>query len=82
LERDGIRLVSVTGEWSCPVHGAGGQRWQLDPLAAQAGQVSPFDEPRSSRPMHRPPGAVPSGSPAMDPPRDWSGTPEPHAAAG
>jgi DNA polymerase-3 subunit epsilon len=63
LEGDGVRLVSVSGEWSCPVHGAGGQRWQLEPLAARAGQVSPFDEPRPSRPLHQPPGAVPSGAP-------------------
>ncbi len=66
LEADGVRLVSLSGEWTCPVHGAGGQRWELEPLAARAGQVSPFDEPRASRPLHRPPGAVPSGAPAGD----------------
>jgi DNA polymerase III subunit epsilon len=46
LETDGVRLVSVSGEWSCPVHGAAGQRWQLEPLVAQAtraSEVSPFE---------------------------------------
>ncbi len=64
LEGDGVRLVNVSGEWSCPVHGAGGQRWQLEPLAARATEVSPFDEPRPSRPLHQPAGAVPSGAPS------------------
>jgi DNA polymerase-3 subunit epsilon len=73
LETPGVRLVSVSGEWTCPVHGAGGQRWQLEPLVARSGQVSPFDESRPSRARHQPPGAVPSGAPSR-PPR--------HAAAG
>jgi DNA polymerase III subunit epsilon len=64
LERDGVRLVLLSGEWSCPVHGAGAQRWELEPLAARAGQVSPFDEPRPTRMLHQPPGAVPSGAAA------------------
>ncbi len=45
LEGDGTRLVAVTGSWTCPVHGAGGQRAQLEPLAAGFGPVVPFDEP-------------------------------------
>jgi DNA polymerase-3 subunit epsilon len=64
LEGDGVRLVSLTGEWSCPVYGAGGQRWELEPLASRAGQVSPFDETGLPRPRHQPAGAVPSGNPA------------------
>jgi DNA polymerase-3 subunit epsilon len=66
LEGAGIRLVSLSGEWSCPVHGAGGQRWELEPLAARAGDVSPFDEPRHTRSLHRPAGAIRSGDPATD----------------
>jgi DNA polymerase-3 subunit epsilon len=78
LEGDGVRLVSVLGEWSCPVHGAGAQRWQLEPLAARAGELVPFDETRSARSLHRPPGAVPSGSAASNGLRG----PPPQAAAG
>ncbi len=63
LEGDGVRLVRVSGEWSCPVHGAGSQRWQLEPLAVRAAEAAPFDEPSGARPLHRPPGAVPSGRP-------------------
>jgi DNA polymerase-3 subunit epsilon len=82
LEGDGVRLVSVSGEWSCPVHGAGGQRWQLEPLAARASEVSPFDEPRPSRPLHQPPGAVPSGAPeSPGRPPGFQGS-APQAAAG
>jgi DNA polymerase-3 subunit epsilon len=67
LESDGVRLVSVTGEWTCPVHGAAGQRWVLEPLAARAGDVTPFDEPRATHSLHQPPGAVPSGAPGFAP---------------
>jgi DNA polymerase-3 subunit epsilon len=82
LEGDGVRLVSVSGEWSCPVHGAGGQRWQLEPLAARATEISPFDEPRPGRPLHRPPGAVPSGAPeSQGLPGGFQGS-APQAAAG
>jgi DNA polymerase III subunit epsilon len=66
LEGDGVRLVRLSGEWSCPVHGAGAQRWELEPIAARAGGISPFDEPRPSRMLHQPPGAVPSGDAKAD----------------
>jgi DNA polymerase-3 subunit epsilon len=45
LERDGTRLVQLSGSWSCPVHGAGAERSRLDPLAAALGPVDPFDGP-------------------------------------
>jgi DNA polymerase-3 subunit epsilon len=45
LEQDGTRLVQMTGDWSCPVHGAGAERSRLDPLAAAIGPVDPFDLP-------------------------------------
>ncbi len=54
LEGEGTRLVAVTGSWTCPVHGAGAQRAQLDPLAASFGPVVPFDEPGGRGLMHRP----------------------------
>ncbi|GAA4356370.1 DEDD exonuclease domain-containing protein [Angustibacter luteus] len=34
LEADGTRLVDVQGSWSCPLHGAGYERAQLDPVSA------------------------------------------------
>jgi DNA polymerase III subunit epsilon len=45
LETPGTRLVEVEGTWSCPLHGAGSARSQLEPLAAQRGSAVPFDEP-------------------------------------
>jgi DNA polymerase-3 subunit epsilon len=45
LERDGTRLVQLSGSWSCPVHGAGAERSRLDPVAAALGPVDPFDVP-------------------------------------
>jgi DNA polymerase-3 subunit epsilon len=48
LEQDGTRLVQMTGDWSCPVHGAGAERSRLDPLAAAIGPVDPFDLPWQS----------------------------------
>ena len=40
---------SVDGTWACPVHGAGGQRWQLEPLAARAARLAV----RRARPSRR-----------------------------
>jgi DNA polymerase-3 subunit epsilon len=48
LETPGTRLVEVDGTWACPLHGAGGERSRLEPLAASAGSVVPFDEPTPS----------------------------------
>ena len=45
LERPGVRLVSLDGEWTCPVHGAGAERDRLEPLAAARRDVVGFDEP-------------------------------------
>ncbi len=50
LEAPGTRLVELDGTWSCPAHGAGGQRAILDlELAAD-----PFDDRRALRPIHQP----------------------------
>ncbi len=54
LESDGVRLVAVTGAWTSPVHGAGGERARLEPLAEGFHQLVPFDEPTGSGLVHRP----------------------------
>ena len=59
LEQPGVRLVSLTGTWACPAHGAGGVR-----LWADAADERP--RPRSTRsasaatsaPVHQPGAAV------------------------
>jgi DNA polymerase III subunit epsilon len=45
LDSPGVRLVSIHGEWTCPVHGAGAARDTLvaDPTAYR--DVVSFDEP-------------------------------------
>ena len=45
LEAPGVRIVSLEGEWSCPVHGAGAARARLEPLAAAPRDAVGFDEP-------------------------------------
>ncbi len=50
LEQPGTRLVTLEGEWSSPLHGAG--RWQAWLAAADAGR-------RGSREDDRPRGAIP-----------------------
>ena len=54
LESDGVRLVAVTGVWTSPVHGAGGERARLEPLAGGFHSVAPFDEPTGPGLVHRP----------------------------
>jgi DNA polymerase-3 subunit epsilon len=44
LETPGTRLVEVDGTWACPLHGAGGERSRLEPLAAARGSAVPFDD--------------------------------------
>jgi DNA polymerase-3 subunit epsilon len=55
LDSPGVRLVTIEGEWTCPVHGAGGARDTLraDPTAYH--DVVSFDEPYDPRLRHRPP---------------------------
>ena len=45
LEAPGVRIVSLEGEWPCPVHGAGAARARLEPLAAAPRDAVGFDEP-------------------------------------
>jgi DNA polymerase III subunit epsilon len=47
LEAPGVRIVSLEGEWTCPVHGAGAARARLEPLAAAPRDAVGFDEPGS-----------------------------------
>jgi DNA polymerase-3 subunit epsilon len=59
LETPGTRLVTVEGEWTCPVGGAGGAKAQLDPISRQWGDVAgPWGEVPNAKPLERPPGAL------------------------
>jgi DNA polymerase-3 subunit epsilon len=50
LDQPGVRLVEVTGDWSCPVHGAEGVRQWIEDAYARAG--SPGDSAaRAGRPQ-------------------------------
>ncbi|MGN6636433.1 MAG: DEDD exonuclease domain-containing protein [Oryzihumus sp.] len=62
LESPGVRIVSIEGEWTCPTHGAGAARARLEPLAAAARDVVPFDEPGGPGLRHQPPAAVMSAA--------------------
>ncbi len=53
LETPGTRLVDVTGQYSCPAFGAGGQRILLE-LSTETVDVDPFKDRRGLRPVHRP----------------------------
>ena len=64
LESPGVRIVSIEGEWTCPVHGAGAARARLEPLAAAHRDVVGFDEPGGAGLRHQPPAAVRSAAPA------------------
>jgi DNA polymerase-3 subunit epsilon len=58
LESTGVRMVSIDGEWTCPVHGAGSAHASLDPDRMAYRDVVDFDEPRRPALRHRPPAAV------------------------
>jgi len=45
LESAGVRMVSIDGEWSCPVHGAGAANAGLDPGSSAYHDAVDFDEP-------------------------------------
>ncbi|MEP7035742.1 MAG: DEDD exonuclease domain-containing protein [Dermatophilaceae bacterium] len=51
LESAGVRIVSIDGQWACPVYGAGAARASLDPDSTAYHDVVEFDEP--SRPALR-----------------------------
>ncbi|MEP7090779.1 MAG: DEDD exonuclease domain-containing protein [Nocardioidaceae bacterium] len=54
LESDGVRLVHVEGEWSCPVGGATKHLRLHDAVEESRASLVPFDERRSVRTEHRP----------------------------
>jgi DNA polymerase-3 subunit epsilon len=63
LEQPGLRLISLSGTWASPAHGAGGVRYWADAADeardAQAGWgAGGFGERRDIRTVHRPPAAV------------------------
>ena len=50
LESDGVRLVDVDGEWTCPVRGAHRHLPRHDAVALSRRELVPFDDRRSLRP--------------------------------
>ncbi len=54
LEADGVRLVHVEGEWSCPVAGAHKHLKLHDAVNESRASLVPFDERRSSPTVHQP----------------------------
>ena len=58
LEQPGTRLVSLTGTWACPTHGAGGVRLWADAAGNGRDRLDPFGGRRDIRPVHQPGAAV------------------------
>jgi DNA polymerase III subunit epsilon len=54
LESDGVRLVHVDGEWSCPVGGATKHLRIHDAVEESRAALVPFDERRQLPTLHRP----------------------------
>jgi DNA polymerase-3 subunit epsilon len=54
LEQPGVRLVSVEGEWSCPVRGAARHLAIHDAVEESRRALVPFDERRLLTPVHQP----------------------------
>ncbi len=54
LESDGVRLVHVDGEWSCPVGGATKHLRVHDAVNESRERLVPFEDRRGLRPEHRP----------------------------
>ena len=54
LESDGVRLVHVDGEWSCPIGGATKHLRLHDVVEQSRASLTPFDDRRGLRPEHRP----------------------------
>ncbi|WP_097186480.1 DEDD exonuclease domain-containing protein [Ornithinimicrobium cerasi] len=61
LESPGVRLVHLTGTWTCPVDGAGAARAVLEPQASHWREVDVRD-PSPATPLERPVGALPLGA--------------------
>lgn len=54
LESDGVRLVHVEGEWTCPVGGATKHLRIHDAVNESRESLVPFEDRRSLRPEHQP----------------------------
>ena len=54
LESDGVRLVHVDGEWSCPVAGATKHLALHDRVEQSRQDLVPFGDRHSFRPVHQP----------------------------
>jgi DNA polymerase-3 subunit epsilon len=54
LESDGVRLVHVEGEWTCPVGGASKHLRVHDAVEESRASLVPFDDRRSIRTEHQP----------------------------
>ncbi len=54
LEKPGVRLIDVQGEWACPLDGAGRHLALHDAVAQSRLSLVPFDEQRLPSPMHQP----------------------------
>ena len=54
LEADGVRLVHVEGEWSCPVAGASKHLKLHDAVNESRKALVPFDERRDTPTVHQP----------------------------
>ncbi len=73
LDSPGVRIVTLDGEWTCPVHGAGAARdsLEVDPTAYR--HVASFDEPGEPGLRQRPGAAVPERSRALSGPSPHPG---------
>jgi DNA polymerase-3 subunit epsilon len=54
LESEGIRLVRIDGEWTCPIGGATRHLKVHDAVEESRTALVPFEERRSLRPVHQP----------------------------
>jgi len=54
LESEGIRLVHVQGEWTCPIEGATKHLKLHDAVQESRAQLVPFEDRRGFRPTHQP----------------------------
>lgn len=54
LESDGIRLIEVQGEWTCPLAGAGRHLALHDAVQRSRETLVPFDERRALTVVHQP----------------------------
>ena len=54
LEADGVRLVHVEGEWTCPVGGAHKHLKVHDAVNESRKSLVPFDEQRAIATVHQP----------------------------